>query len=194
MKITREFHCSRLVLSPSPFFFFFFSFFFPSRALRHRERERLFRCSISANDADEDDVDGPSSPLYSSGTLGQKEKPSSNFSSRCIRSAGVSRPLACSNVIRGNRSWKDIVSTFLSFFFLCVCVSLPFPPETHFSRGNTLLLFLELLFLAPSLSDFLNECLYGISIHNIVKHRFVRRGCSFARTGTIFSIRFRELR
>lgn len=125
------------------FFFFFFSFFFPSRALRHRERERLFRCSISANDADEDDVDGPSSPLYSSGTLGQKEKPSSNFSSRCIRSAGVSRPLACSNVIRGNRSWKDIVSTFLSFFF-CVCVCLfpflqrhTFPEETRCSFSSS---------------------------------------------------------
>ena len=90
VKITREFHCSRLsffLLSPAPFllfFSFFFSFFSPPRAHSDIAKEKGFFAVAFP----------PTTPtrtfLYSSGTLGQKEKPSSNFSSRCIRSAGVS--------------------------------------------------------------------------------------------------------
>ena len=162
VKITREFHCSRLsffLLSPAPFllFFSFFFFFFlsPSRALRHRERERLFRCSISANDADED------VPLLFRNARPEGKAIIQFF----IALHPLRRGIACSSSLAPT-SLEGTVCGKISFplFSFFLSLSLPLPPETHFSRGNTLLLFLavELLFLA--LSPISETYSYGISI------------------------------
>lgn len=96
LKITREFHCSRLVLLLLPGL----SLLLVHITARDRERERLFRCSISANDAD-DNVSVSGAQLRAQPRVG-------SYHPIFHRAASVRwyRVPDCSNVIRACRCGK----------------------------------------------------------------------------------------
>lgn len=129
VKITREFHCvvGSFLLPPRPVFFSL------PRFPRHGERERLFRCSISANDED-----GAPLLLFSSRTARPGGKAIIQFfiALHPLRK-GYRVPSLPPTSLEGTVSSGKIsfplffLFSSLSFFFF------PPPPETQISQRNT---------------------------------------------------------